>query len=119
LARRPREAVDLMAERAAAGQVDFEYDGEMAADVALDYELMRRLYPFCRLSGPANLLIMPALHAANISAKLLHKLAGASLIGPVLCGLEHSAQVVPMGSTVNEIVTAAALAAHGAIAQRR
>jgi malate dehydrogenase (oxaloacetate-decarboxylating)(NADP+) len=106
-----RDAVALMDARG----VDFEYDGEMSAEVALDYELMRRLYPFCRLSGPANVLIMPALHAANIGAKMLQKMAGGTLIGPLLLGLEKPAQVVQMGATVNDLVTAAAMAAHDAV----
>ena len=67
-------------------QVSFEYDGEMAADVALDPELMA-LYPFCRLTGPANILIMPALHSANIASKLLQQLGGGTVIGPLLVGL--------------------------------
>ncbi|MGO1080394.1 NADP-dependent malic enzyme [Inquilinus sp. CA228] len=116
---RIRDAVTIMDARAEAGGVDFEYDGEMTAEVALDYALMKRLYPFARLSGPANLLIMPALNAANIGAKMIQKLAGASLIGPLLCGLQKPAQVVQMGATVNEIVTAAALAAYDALAQKR
>jgi malate dehydrogenase (oxaloacetate-decarboxylating)(NADP+) len=95
--------------------VDFEYDGEMQANVALDYHLMRALYPFCRLTGPANVLIMPALHSANISAKLLQQIGGGTVIGPLMIGLEKPAQIVPMGSTVNDLVTAAALAAHDAI----
>ena len=66
-------------------QVSFEYDGEMAADVALDPELMA-LYPFCRLTGPANVLIMPALHSANIASKLLQQLGGGTVIGPLLVG---------------------------------
>jgi malate dehydrogenase (oxaloacetate-decarboxylating)(NADP+) len=113
--RNARDAVAEMARREMAGQVDFEYDGEMTAEVALDHALMRRMYPFCRLGGPANVLIMPGLHAANICAKMLQKLAGASLIGPLLCGLSRSVQIVQMGATVNEIVTAAALAAHQAL----
>jgi malate dehydrogenase (oxaloacetate-decarboxylating)(NADP+) len=92
-------------------KVDFEYDGEMAADVALDPELMK-LYPFCRLSGPANVLIMPALHTAHVASKLLHKLGGGTVIGPLLIGLEKPAQIVPMGATVSDLVTAAAFAAH-------
>ncbi len=111
-ARHVRDAVALLGTR----QVDFEFDGEMSADVALDYALMKRLYPFCRLSGPANVLIMPALHAANISAKLLQKMGGGTLIGPLLIGLDRPVQVVQMGATVNELVTAAALAAHDAMA---
>ncbi len=110
-----RDAIALLDER----DVGFEYDGEMSADVALNFELKQRLYPFCRLSGPANVLIMPALHAANIGAKLLQQLGDATLVGPLLIGLEKPAQVVQMGATVNEIVTAAAIAAHDAIQAER
>ncbi|MDR3518634.1 MAG: NADP-dependent malic enzyme [Azospirillaceae bacterium] len=95
--------------------VDFEYDGEMAADVALDGELMKRLYPFCRLSGPANILIMPALHAANIGAKLLQKLCSGQFVGPLLIGLDKPVQILPMGATVGDIVNAAVLAAHDSL----
>jgi malate dehydrogenase (oxaloacetate-decarboxylating)(NADP+) len=95
--------------------VDFEYDGEMSADVALDPALMRRLYPFCRLSGAANILIMPELHSANISAKLLAHLGGGTVIGPLLMGLAHPVQIVNIGATVSELVNLAALAAHDAI----
>jgi malate dehydrogenase (oxaloacetate-decarboxylating)(NADP+) len=106
-----REAVALLEGEG----VDFEYDGEMSADVALDVALMRRLYPFCRLSGPANVLIMPDLHAANIGAKLLHKFGGGTLIGPLLVGMARSAQIVQMGATVAELTTAAMMAGHGAL----
>ncbi|MFD1624660.1 NADP-dependent malic enzyme [Azospirillum griseum] len=106
-----REAVGILDKR----RVDFEYDGEMSADVALDYQLMKRVYPFARLSGPANVLIMPGLHSANISAKLMNKMAGGQMIGPLLIGLEKPAQIVSMGSSVNDIVTAAALAAHDSL----
>ena len=109
-----REALLMLAER----EVDFEFDGEMTAEVALDHQVMQRLYPFCRLSGPANVLIMPSLHAANIGAKLLHKLSGGTMIGPLLIGLERSAQVVQLGATANELITAAALAAHDTIPPR-
>jgi malate dehydrogenase (oxaloacetate-decarboxylating)(NADP+) len=95
-------------------QVDFEYDGEMAADVALDPELMA-LYPFCRLKGPANVLIMPALHSANIASKLLQQLGGGTVIGPLLQGLKKPIQIVPMNATVSDILNMAALAAHDAI----
>ncbi len=95
-------------------QVDFEYDGEMAADVALDPELMA-LYPFCRLKGPANVLIMPALHSANIASKLLQQLGGGTVIGPLLQGLKRPIQIVPMNATVSDILNMAALAAHDAI----
>jgi len=101
------EAVQVLDAR----KVDFEYDGEMQANVALDHALMRQLYPFCRLSGPANVLIMPALHSANISGLLLQQLGGGTVIGPVLTGLDKPAQIVQPNATVSEIVTAAALAA--------
>ncbi len=103
---RVRQAVKLLDQR----KTYFEYDGEMSADVALDPELMK-LYPFCRLSGPANVLVMPALHSANISAKLLQKLGGGIVVGPVLMGLDKPVQIVPMGASVNDIVTMAAMAA--------
>jgi len=106
-----REAISILDSR----RVDFEYDGEMSADVALDYQLMKRVYPFCRLSGPANVLIMPGLHSANITAKLLNKMAGGQMIGPLLIGLDKPVQVVTMGATVNDLVTAAALAAHDSL----
>ncbi|MEO1250483.1 MAG: phosphate acyltransferase, partial [Pseudomonadota bacterium] len=111
-----RKVVSAMDERAAQGETfEFEYDGEMAADVALDSELMDRLYPFNRLSGPANVLIMPGLHSANIGAKMLEKLGGARLIGPLLMGMEKPVQIVQMGATVNDLVTAAAFAAQDAL----
>jgi malate dehydrogenase (oxaloacetate-decarboxylating)(NADP+) len=95
-------------------EVDFEYDGEMSADVALDPELME-LYPFCRLSGPANALIMPALHSANISSMLLKQLGGGTVIGPLLLGLSKPVQILPMNASVSEIINLAALAAYDAI----
>jgi len=108
-AARVRDAVEVLDER----QVDFEYDGEMSADVALDPELMA-LYPFCRLKGPANVLIMPALHTAHISTKLLQELGGGTVIGPLLIGLEKPIQIVPMNATVSDIINVAALAAYDA-----
>jgi malate dehydrogenase (oxaloacetate-decarboxylating)(NADP+) len=110
-ARRVRDAVKVLDSR----EVDFEYDGEMQANIALDGDLMRQLYPFCRLSGPANVLIMPALHSANISAKVLQKIGGGTLIGPLLIGLSKPAQVVPLGATASDLVTAAALVAYDAV----
>jgi malate dehydrogenase (oxaloacetate-decarboxylating)(NADP+) len=92
--------------------VMFEYDGEMTADVALDYDLMKRLYPFCRLTGPANVLVMPNLQAANIAAKLLHNIGGVNLIGPIMIGLQKPAQIVRQGATVSDLVTTAVLAAY-------
>ena len=97
-------------------QVTFEYDGEMAADVALDPELLA-LYPFCRLTGPANVLIMPALHSANIASKLLQQLGGGTVIGPLLVGLSRPVQIVPMNATVSDMLNIAANAAHEAIAE--
>jgi malate dehydrogenase (oxaloacetate-decarboxylating)(NADP+) len=107
----PREAVELLDKRT----VEFEYDGEMTAAVALDHALMRRAYPFCRLSGAANVLVMPGLHSASIASELLQMLGGGSVIGPVLLGLDKSAQIVPMTATVSDMVNMAAMAAYGAI----
>src|SRR5690606_229274 len=94
--------------------VDFEYDGEMTVDVALDPELMA-LYPFCRLSGPAHVLIMPALHTTNIRSKLLKQLGGGTVIGPLLQGLSKPVQILPMNASVSEMINLAAIAAHDAI----
>jgi malate dehydrogenase (oxaloacetate-decarboxylating)(NADP+) len=107
---RIREAVEVLDHRA----IDFEYDGEMAADVALNDELMRRTYPFCRLTGPANVLVMPGLHSANISAKLLQQLGGGTVVGPILIGLSKPVQILEMGATTTDIVNLAALAAYDA-----
>jgi len=104
-----RDAVALLDDR----EVDFEYDGEMAVDVALNADLMEN-YPFCRLSAPANILIMPGLHSAQISTKLLNARGEDKVIGPVILGLPRSAQIVPMGATVSEIVNLAVFAAYGA-----
>jgi len=108
---RLREAVALMDARG----VDFEYDGEMSVSTALNHDIMREIYPFCRLSGPANVLVMPALHSAHIVIRMLQELDTGTVIGPMLRGLSKPAQIVQMGSTVNDIVNAAALAAHDAI----
>ena len=104
-----RQAVRILDER----QVDFEYDGDMAADVALNSSLMKH-YPFCRLSDTANVLIMPAFHAASISTKMLRELGGATIIGPVIVGLSHSVQICSIGATDADVVNMAALAAYGA-----
>jgi malate dehydrogenase (oxaloacetate-decarboxylating)(NADP+) len=106
---RVREAVKLLDKR----RVDFEYDGEMAADVALNAKVMEQ-YPFCRLSGPANVLVMPAFHSASISTKMLQELGGATVIGPLLVGLDKSVQIVSMSAKDSDIVNMAALAAHNA-----
>ncbi|MCA3423462.1 MAG: NADP-dependent malic enzyme [Roseomonas sp.] len=106
-----REAVKLLTERGA----DFEFDGEMSADVALDPALRAALYPFCRLTGPANVLIMPGIHAAHILTRAVPRLTSSTVIGPLLTGLSHSAQIVPMQAGVNQIVDVACLAAHAAV----
>jgi malate dehydrogenase (oxaloacetate-decarboxylating)(NADP+) len=93
-------------------RVDFEYDGEMAADVALSRELMAAQYPFCRLTGPSNVLVMPAFHSASISTKLLGTLGGATVVGPLIVGLDKPVQIVPIGSTDATIVNMAALAGY-------
>ncbi|MCW6510344.1 NADP-dependent malic enzyme [Lichenifustis flavocetrariae] len=90
--------------------VDFEYDGEMAADVALSRERMAA-YPFCRLSDTANVLVMPAFHSASISTHMLKELGGATLIGPLIVGLDRPVQIVPLGAKDSDIVNMAALAA--------
>jgi malate dehydrogenase (oxaloacetate-decarboxylating)(NADP+) len=94
--------------------LDFEYDGEMSVDVALNPNL-RKLYPFCRLKGPANILIMPGLHSAAISTHLLEELAGGIFIGPILDGFEYPVQIVGVGSSATEILKVAAFAAIDAI----
>ncbi len=70
-------------------------------------------YPFCRLTGPANILIMPGLQSANISAKLLRELGGDSVIGPMLIGMEKPVQIATMSSTASDLVTLAVLAGSG------
>jgi malate dehydrogenase (oxaloacetate-decarboxylating)(NADP+) len=92
-------------------RVDFEYDGEMSADVALNRDLMAQ-YPFCRLTGPANVLVMPAFHSASISTKMLQELGGAMVLGPLVVGLDKPVQIVSLGATDNDIVNMAALAAY-------
>ncbi len=90
--------------------VDFEYDGEMTVDVALNREVMAH-YPFTRLSGPANVLVVPARHSASISVKLMQEMAGATIIGPILTGLEHPVQICSTTSTANDILNMAMMAA--------
>ncbi|MDC1134274.1 NADP-dependent malic enzyme [Alphaproteobacteria bacterium] len=106
-----REAVNILSER----KVNFEFDGEMTAEIALDYDLIKQNYPFCRLSGPANVLIMPGLLSANISFKLLQKMGGGSVLGPLMIGGEKPFQIVQMGSTVSDLVNSASIAAYDAL----
>ena len=91
-------------------KADFEYEGEMAPDVALNYEMQKRFYPFSRLSGPANILVMPGLQSASISAKLLRELGGESVMGPYMLGLEHPVQIAPMTASASDLVMLAVLA---------
>jgi malate dehydrogenase (oxaloacetate-decarboxylating)(NADP+) len=100
------EAVKILDQR----RVDFEYDGEMAADVALNPDIAAA-YPFSRLTGPANVLVMPAFHSASISTKMLQELGGATVIGPLLVGLDRPVQIVPLGAKDSQLVNMAALAA--------
>ena len=106
-----RRAIEILDQR----KPDFEYDGEMSAEVALDFELMKSRYPFCRLSGPANILVMPGLHSANITFELIKNLTEGSVIGPMMLGAEKPFQVVQLGASVNDLVQAAALAAYEAL----
>ncbi|WP_414901012.1 NADP-dependent malic enzyme [Sphingomonas flavalba] len=103
-----RDAVALLDQR----RVSFEYEGEMAPDVALNPEVMKS-YPFSRLSGPANVLVMPGLQSANLSAKLLRELGGDSVIGPMLIGMERPVQIAPMGASASDLITLGVLAAAG------
>jgi malate dehydrogenase (oxaloacetate-decarboxylating)(NADP+) len=105
-----RDAVAILDER----RPNFEYEGDMPPDVALRPSLMAQ-YPFCRLSGPANVLIMPGLQSANIGAKLLRELGGDQVIGPMLTGIERPVQIATMSSSASELVSLAVLAAAGIV----
>lgn len=102
-----RDAVKLLDER----DVTFEYEGEMSVEVALNAKNMES-YPFSRLSGPANILVMPSLHSSQIATQMLREFGGGTVLGPLLMGLERPAQIVPMNSTVSEMVNLAVMAAH-------
>ena len=93
------------------GDIDFEYEGEMPPDIALDPE-RRGAFPFVRLTGPANVLIMPAIHSAAISTKLVQLLGGATTVGPVLVGVSKPVQIAPLGASVSQILTMATFAAY-------
>jgi malate dehydrogenase (oxaloacetate-decarboxylating)(NADP+) len=97
---------------------DFEYEGEMGPDVALNYSMQQRFYPFSRLSGPANVLVMPGLQSANLSAKLLKELGGEAMLGPYILGLELPVQIAPMTASASDLVMLAVLAA-GSAKERR
>ncbi len=108
-----REAVKLLD----SFNCDFEYEGEMAPDVALNFELQKRYYPFSRLSGPANILVMPGLQSASLSAKLLRELGGESVLGPYVLGLQQPVQIAPMTASASDLVMLAVLAAGDAHAR--
>ncbi len=103
---RVKRAVELLDEM----KVNFEYDGEMTADVALNMDKMSK-YPFCRLTAPANILICPGLHSASIATKLLEEVGNCTVVGPILDGFEKSVQIITMRSSVNDILNIAAIAA--------
>jgi Malic enzyme len=103
-----RQAVAMLDEM---DGIDFEYEGEMTPELALDPE-RRGNYPFMRLSGPANVLIMPAIHSAAISTQLLKSLGGATVIGPILLGLSKSVQICPLSASVSRILQQATLCAY-------
>ncbi|HXY59415.1 MAG TPA: NADP-dependent malic enzyme [Methylocystis sp.] len=105
---RVHEAVKILDKR----KVDFAYEGEMGADIALNRQLMSA-YPFCRLQDTANVLVMPAFHSAAISTKMVQELGGATVLGPLLVGLDKPVQIVQLGATDTAIVNMAALAAFG------
>jgi malate dehydrogenase (oxaloacetate-decarboxylating)(NADP+) len=107
-----RDAVAILDQR----NVDFEYDGEMSPDVALEPSI-RTLYPFCRLTGNANVLVVPGLHSAHIAARLAHHLGGGTTIGPLLIGMEKPVQIVPMDASSSQIVDLACLAAYQAVSR--
>ena len=91
-------------------KVDFEYEGEMTVDVALN-PVQAAKFPFSRLTGPANVLVVPARHSASISVKLLQEMAGATVVGPILTGVPQPIQICSTSSTVNDILNMAAIAA--------
>ena len=105
---RVRDAVAMLDEM---DGIDFEYEGEMPPELALD-PASRGAYPFMRLSGPANVLIMPAIHSAAISTQLIKCLGGAEVIGPILVGLDKPVQICPLGSNVSRILQMATVCAY-------
>ena len=105
-AEKMRIAPDVLLKR----RVDFEFEGEMAVDVALNVNEMKK-YPFSRLTGPANVLVVPARHSASISVKLMQEMGGATVIGPILTGIDKPIQICSTVSSVNDILNMAAIAA--------
>ena len=102
-----RDAVDILKNKS----VDFKFDGEMQPDVALD-EKYKELYPFSKIVGSANVLIMPAQHSAAISLKMMKTLGGAKIIGPFLVGLGQPIEIAPLRSSTSDILNLASVAAY-------
>jgi malate dehydrogenase (oxaloacetate-decarboxylating)(NADP+) len=105
---RVRQAVAMLDARA---DIDFEYEGEMPPELALDPSLTGN-YPFMRLTAEANVLIMPAIHSASISTKLVQALGGATVVGPILVGFSKPVQICPLSASVSKILTLAQVAAY-------
>jgi malate dehydrogenase (oxaloacetate-decarboxylating)(NADP+) len=114
--RRVAGAVEILDRRR---DIDFDYEGDMTPRMALDERVRKETYPFSRLKGAANVLITPGIHSASISTKLLGEVGGATVIGPLLIGLERPVQITQIGAKVPEIVTLAALAAYELDAEHR
>ena len=104
-----RNAVEILKEK----KVDFEFDGDMQPDVALNSEYIE-LYPFAKIVGKANILIMPGQHSAAISYKMMKTLGGAKVIGPLLIGLGRAIEIIPLRSSTSEILNLASVAAYSA-----
>ena len=107
-ARKVREAVERLDAR---DDIDFEYEGDMSAELALD-PASRENYPFMRLTGPANILVMPGFHSASISTKLVQAIGGATVLGPVVLGLSKPVQICPLSASVSQILNMATFAAY-------
>jgi malate dehydrogenase (oxaloacetate-decarboxylating)(NADP+) len=107
---RIKKAVESLDEMQKTQKINFEYDGEMTADVALNPDKMAK-YPFCRLTAPANILICPGLHSASIATKMLETVGNCTVIGPILDGFEKSVQIITMQSSINDILNMSAIAA--------
>tara|TARA_B100000242_G_scaffold293406_1_gene271416 strand:+ start:2115 stop:4397 length:2283 start_codon:yes stop_codon:yes gene_type:complete len=102
-----RDAIELLKKQ----KVDFDFDGEMQPDVALN-PIYKEIYPFSKIVGNANILIMPALHSAAISTKLMKVFGGGKLIGPLLIGLGSPIEVAPLRASTSEILNLASIAAY-------
>ena len=104
-----KNAVDILKEK----NVDFEFDGDMQPDVALN-DQYKELYPFSEIVGSANILIMPGQHSAAISYKMMRELGGAKVIGPLLIGLGQPIEIAPLRSSTSDILNLASVAAYSA-----